>query len=1295
MTIKINHPGFNLPEGVPFTVNVSGTNLDAASNVTFSISAINAAQNANLGELLTGSTYGNPPVSTSWSFDQVLDVWTISVPVQASGDIGPGGSLDLVFTPAKGVDWNAFGGFKLEAAGTNADSSPAISAAESNIQDLQPSFILTGAGAANEGVPYSFNLDASNLTRGDTVEVVLANVSSYFSTGIVPVGFNFGSGWTYNSARNEVVYSVQAPTNGDGSITGQSVSFTPWNGIDWSGKSLNFSARVLDVNGTWVSSAVKAVTVTDAPKTLDFSVLTQPVNEGGSVSLSINATNFAEGETVTITLQNASTYWKGANPSYPSDWNYDLATDSLTFQTTAADSTGSISSAVVNLSPVPGGIDWSAAGGLSFTAEGSGLQRTVNAPVIDAPRSLTMVSASDTVDAGSAVSLTLTASGFTENEEATVTLASAKKYLLDIANLPQDWEYNEQADTLTYKVRADASGAISSIVSFSPRTGIDWKAADALGFTASAQGVDPVNVNIGIDSPARVLTFSADTTPINAGEAARLLLDGSYYFKDEQVTVALQHASRYIDRANPPSGWEYNLGANELRKTFLADAEGRIRTVDGDGNSVPVVIEFTPKVGLDWTTLQSMVFKASSNYPTGVYPNETASVAVTDTPPTIQLFSDVALEAVEGTEVNFTLVGTHLHSAQKITISVDNASIYGINEQNAPAGWVYDPAEKTLVKTIDAAANGTVSYAFSFKLPTGIDWTSADVNGQFVLTVQTARLATPVQDAIDVKSLPVSLALTSNAQDGTVKEGAPIEFTVTGTNIKTTVNPAEVVVTVTVADLTTFFADENAATEAGWTWDANNKFLTKTVEVATGETTATFALTPLAVGDFTVSSALKSDAGTTSGAYSVNVVARQPSLDLTPHHVSVIEGNAVAFSLTGEDLTKDGKVTVTLADALKFFADKDALDAAGWTLAEEGGSATKDFSVGADRTINELITLTPSATHDWSVTSGLQISVVGAGVAVPVIKAVKVGDIHVPVDGNTTVTLSGNLADYSLVYAADQVIIAHNTDGTLNDYVGFDRINLADGAIDLQTPSWLFDPVSYATKNLDVYKSGLGSFEHFERFGEVEGRNPNDFFNAKAYLAVNKDVAAVGVTAFDHYVGYGAAEGRDTNLNFDVRLYLQNNEDVAKAGIGALEHYLQYGQLEGRATYTAISDKIAADGFDEQYYLFANADVVAAGVDARAHFAQTGYAEGRLANAFFDPAYYLENNADVKNAHIDPLTHYNEFGWREGRAASAQFDTQVYLDNYSDVAAADINPLKHYLEFGIYENRSLDDVHSV
>ena len=285
--------------------------------------------------------------------------------------------------------------------------------------------------------------------------------------------------------------------------------------------------------------------------------------------------------------------------------------------------------------------------------------------------------------------------------------------------------------------------------------------------------------------------------------------------------------------------------------------------------------------------------------------------------------------------------------------------------------------------------------------------------------------------------------------------------------------------------------------------------------------------------------------------------------------------------------------------------------------------------------------------------------------------------------GDDTAVFTSNLINYSVQDLGSKILVSgpdeHDT------LLSIEHLRFADGTIDVNDGSTVFDTAFYDRSYLDVFHAGVNALNHYNMGGWREGRDPNAFFSTNFYLASNFDVRKSGINPLDQYHSTGWREGRDPSPNFDTKLYLLNNPDVAAAGVDPLEHYLQHGIAEGRIAYAAIGT--AVNGFDAEYYVLHNPDVAAAGVDPLEHYNVYGWHEGRNPNAYFDTAGYLAHYPDVAAAGVNPLQHYELYGWREGRDPSASFDTQGYLAAYPDVAAAHVNPLDHYLNYGIYEGR--------
>ena len=219
----------------------------------------------------------------------------------------------------------------------------------------------------------------------------------------------------------------------------------------------------------------------------------------------------------------------------------------------------------------------------------------------------------------------------------------------------------------------------------------------------------------------------------------------------------------------------------------------------------------------------------------------------------------------------------------------------------------------------------------------------------------------------------------------------------------------------------------------------------------------------------------------------------------------------------------------------------------------------------------------------------------------------------------------------------------------------------------------LFDETYYLGEYQDV-ANGLADgpfvygYDHFVKFGIIEGRNPSLYYNEAFYLANNPDVVEginLGrhVSGFDHYLNVGHLENRDPSEFFDADDYLTNNPDVVEGiSLGrhqsGFDHYIEFGASEGRIR---PSDGIATLLYEETFYLNTNADVAEAvqnGVYQRGfdHYISLGQSEGRDPSPFFDESAYLGENPDVAEAvlagvHSSGMEHYFRAGRQEGRVA--------------------------------------------
>lgn len=239
--------------------------------------------------------------------------------------------------------------------------------------------------------------------------------------------------------------------------------------------------------------------------------------------------------------------------------------------------------------------------------------------------------------------------------------------------------------------------------------------------------------------------------------------------------------------------------------------------------------------------------------------------------------------------------------------------------------------------------------------------------------------------------------------------------------------------------------------------------------------------------------------------------------------------------------------------------------------------------------------------------------------------------------------------------------------------------------------------------------------DHYTRFGRSEGRNllPLDYeinglkidylFDETYYLDQYQDVAqAVAdgtfVYGYEHFIKFGILEGRNPSLYYDESLYVNANEDVQGAISNGsfksgLEHYLLFGHLE---------DRKASNIFDAADYVLNNQDVSEAIADGRFksgfdHYIEFGASEGRVNTLLYEEYYYLRTNEDVANALAQGgigsgFEHYVVSGQSEERDPSAFFDESAYQSINPDVEQG-IDELissgmEHYFRFGRQEDRS-------
>lgn len=232
-----------------------------------------------------------------------------------------------------------------------------------------------------------------------------------------------------------------------------------------------------------------------------------------------------------------------------------------------------------------------------------------------------------------------------------------------------------------------------------------------------------------------------------------------------------------------------------------------------------------------------------------------------------------------------------------------------------------------------------------------------------------------------------------------------------------------------------------------------------------------------------------------------------------------------------------------------------------------------------------------------------------------------------------------------------------------------------------------FDEAWYLARNPDVAElvdAGLITAEqHFEQYGQQEGRSPSPLFDTTFYVRHNPDVAAAveagEITPYVHFTLFGHAEGRQASPWFSPANYLAQNPDVAAAvnagEISVHEHYQAYGIDEGRAPLAS---------FDPEYYLALHPDVAAAvqdgGLTAARHFMSYGINEDRSLSPAVLVAGYLAAQPDVAAAvaagETTGLAHLLTYGIQEGRdigngVSAAQFVNDPVYQNAIDAGDTD------------------------
>ena len=166
---------------------------------------------------------------------------------------------------------------------------------------------------------------------------------------------------------------------------------------------------------------------------------------------------------------------------------------------------------------------------------------------------------------------------------------------------------------------------------------------------------------------------------------------------------------------------------------------------------------------------------------------------------------------------------------------------------------------------------------------------------------------------------------------------------------------------------------------------------------------------------------------------------------------------------------------------------------------------------------------------------------------------------------------------------------------------------IATGEAAGRNPCAYFDLGWYGARHVpDPGRTLLAHFLERRHTGRV---SPIAEFDPAFYLARYPDIAAAGVDPFEHFLRYGYIEGRDPSADFDTRLYAAIHLD---GGTG--ENPL----LHRRRAMAADLVTLAGSGlFDAAWYRAAGA-ALEPGCDPAQHFLEHGWREGRSPNPYFD-----------------------------------------------------------------------------
>ncbi|MBW4496017.1 MAG: hypothetical protein KME26_23680 [Oscillatoria princeps RMCB-10] len=252
--------------------------------------------------------------------------------------------------------------------------------------------------------------------------------------------------------------------------------------------------------------------------------------------------------------------------------------------------------------------------------------------------------------------------------------------------------------------------------------------------------------------------------------------------------------------------------------------------------------------------------------------------------------------------------------------------------------------------------------------------------------------------------------------------------------------------------------------------------------------------------------------------------------------------------------------------------------------------------------------------------------------------------------------------------------------------------NSSNGAVSIEAtvsaPADLLDKNYYRASNEDL--AGLTDEElvdHFQKFGQDEGRLFNPAIDLNEYRTLNADLTGMSYReAYQHLSTFGLSEFRQISLTVNLSYYEKVNPDLAGMnGASLFAHLKDFGIKEKRQ----LSPFVNLKEYQELNPDLANMN----GEQLLEHLHTFGIKERRKLSLACDLKYYQEVNPDLADMSGEQLlAHLNTFALKEFRETSPLFSLKHYQEANADLA--DMNGeelLEHFSKFGSAEGRSFSE----